>query len=159
MDLVLHYFAFVVAGFCAVNLILAKRRLDDRWARSPGGTDQRDRSESLLRVWYGSGIFYFLALGAVQWLRGYESIFFVFMPRPHDPLVVALWLATYIGWTLMLLALWRPGVAETAIAAGLVRGAISPQTLRVIGTLMLLANAVVFAMLLSGFWRFPPMRA
>ena len=161
MDLIFHYFAFIAAAVCAINLAVAGRRLDRQLERQGPGrgplalAEERERAQLLLRVWYGSALVFFLALGAVQLVRGYSTVFFMFAPRPHDPLVIALWVTVYATWAAILFALWRPGLAETALRVGLIRGQIPPTAVRVVGTVALLINAVAFTLLLAGVRHLP----
>jgi len=151
MEIVFRFFTLLAAAVSAINWMVAERRMRAWGASEPlivSGLARR-----VARVFYGSMIVFFLVLGALQWIGGYDDPLFHLYDRTRTPCSSAAWFLAALLWTIHIVGVWRPGVAEAALRLGLSRGpAVSGRTVRLIVTLGLLVNAVVFATLLAGAW-------
>jgi len=151
MDIVFRYFVVVAALVLAINWLTLERRLRSSSATAP--PTQIALASKVARTFYGSMIAFFLILGLLQWGGRYADPLFPFYELTRTVWSSAAWTLIAVLWMIHIVGIWRPGVAEAALQLGLFRGpAVSPQAFRLIVTLGLLVNILVFAMLLTGMW-------
>jgi len=151
MDIIFRYFVIFAAAISAYNWVAAERKL--RAVDLSASPEQAALGRTVARTFYGSMIGFFLILGLLQWAGRYDDPLFPFYDRTTTVWSSAAWALFAILWTIHIVGIWRPGVAEAAVRFGLFRGrAVSAKTLRVIVTLGLLVNVIVFASLLAGVW-------
>lgn len=151
MDIVFRYFAVIAAGISAANWVAAERRL--RSAKIDLSPDRAALALKVARTFYGSMVVGFLLLAILQWAGGYADPLFPLYDRTTTISSTAAWALFGILWTIHLIGIWRPGVAEAALQLGLFRGpTVSPRMFRLITTVGLLVNMTVFAALLAGLW-------
>jgi hypothetical protein len=151
MDVILKYFPLIAAAVSALNWALASRRL--RLITIPAPPTDVALDRRVARTLFGSMIGFFLIFGGLQWAGGYSDPFFPFYDRTSTIWSTSAWILTALLWSVHLIGLWRPGVADAALRLGVFRGpAISARTFRLIATAGLLVSAVVFGTLLLGIW-------
>ena len=151
MDIILRYFVIFAAAIPAYQWVATQRKL--RASDAGASPEQAALDRRVARTFYGSSIGFFLILGLLQWAGRYDDPLFPFYDRTTTLCSTAAWALVAILWTIHIVGVWRPGVAEAAVRLGIFRGrTLSAKTFRVIVTLGLLVNAIVFASLLAGVW-------
>ena len=154
MTFVFRYFALVAAALSAINWVWMDRRL----TTEPRLLDPEATAtgRAILRVYFGGGIAFFLAVGVLQWLGGFpDPLFPIYDPTGNQWSITA-WVLVFALWAGTLIGLWRPGIADVAVKLGMYRGPqMSGRTFRLVMTGILIVNACVFLTLILGLWHLP----
>lgn len=154
MPIIFRYFALVAAAVSAFNWAWMDRRL----AAEPRSLTAEEiaKGRAILRLYFGGGIAFFLALTALQWLGGFQDPLFPIYDPTGNPWSETAWGLVFALWTAVLVGLWRPGIADIAVKLRMYRGpAMSGHTFRLVMTGVLIVNACACLALILGLWSLP----